>query len=504
MEFPRLDSLKNQLIVIIMLALLLPSAAMLYDIFYATKTDDVLIAETEKKLVQITDLVNKNINSQLLVEDQPHSSTVLNETFNLVAEPLTANNYPGVRLCLYIIETGQITIHGYLHEYGQRLPEEKEERDLRIYNEAKEGILAVEASGTPITRIGKTWDDQFLEHLVPVKLNGHTVAILWAEERMHPIFAKSQHIRLAMRYVIFLVFGLGISVTLMAMVNVMKRIRSIKDGLKNLENNLNDTLPEQPGELGVISKAINKMARNIAEKEQLIKHYQRQDDLLAMGRLTTEIAHELRAPVSIIQATAEAMESNVEEVSQVGEYIRRIERQVERHNQLINELLEFGRPNPGAMKDINIAEMIEGTLFSVKPLLIKHGIELEYLKTLPEPVFVDANEDKLKQVFINLIVNAIESMQKNGQLTVQLNLECDFVIIMIKDTGQGISQEDLQRIFEPFYTRKSGGSGLGLAISKRIIEIHGGIITVQSERQRGSIFTVLLPVLGNNNSVPQD
>ncbi len=483
------------MIIIILLALLLPSAAMLYDIFFATKTDDVLIAETEKKLKQIVELVSSKIYDRLEVDNQSsYSTAMLEETFNSIAGPLTAVNYPGVRLCLYIIETSDITIQGYLHEYGKRLPEEKEERELRIYNEAKEGIMAVQASGTPITRVGRTWDDHFLEYLVPLKIEGQTVAVLWAEERIHPIFAKSQRVRLAMRYIIFLVFGLGISVTLLTIMDLMKRIHSIKDGLKIMESNLHQTLPEQPGELGVITRAINKMARNIADKEQLIEHYRRQENLLAMGRLTTEIAHELRAPVSIIQATAEAMELNVEKVSQVGEYIRKIEKQVERHNQLINELLEFGRPHPGTMKYVDICELIENVLASVKPLFLKHETELEYLNTLDDKqVLVDCNEEKIKQVFINLIVNAIESMEKKGKLTVCLELECDFIIITIKDTGRGIPKEELDKIFEPFYTKKRGGSGLGLAISKRIVEIHGGTITVQSKAQQGSVFTVLLP-----------
>ena len=502
MKLPLTASLKNQLLFIVLLALLLPSAAMLYDIFYATKTDDVLIAETEKKLVQITALVSEKINTRLI--NRPYKTSALEDIFDEVAKPLATDNYPGVRLCLYAIDTQNITIHGYLHQFGERLPEEKEERELRIYYEAREGIMAVQASGVPMTRIGKTWDDQFLEHLVPVKMDGQTVAVLWAEERMHPIFAKSTHVRLVLRYVIFLAFGLGIAVTMLTMLNVMNRIHSIKDGLKNLENDLNNTLPEQPGELGVISKAINKMAHNIAEKEQLIEHYKRQDDLLAMGRLTTEIAHELRAPVSIIQAAAEAMETNVEDISQLSEYIKRIEGQVERHNQLINELLAFGKPNPGVLTDVDIVKLIENVLSSVKPLLVKHCIKLDYLNTLNRPMLVDCNEDKLKQVFINIIVNAVDSMQKNGKLTIQLALECDFIAITLKDTGQGISQEDLQKIFEPFYTRKSGGSGLGLAISKRIIEIHGGTITVQSIKQRGSVFTVLLPVLKTTIACAED
>jgi len=495
MVLSKFQTLKNQLLIIVLIALLLPSAAMLYDIYYASKTDEVLIAETEKKLEQITSLTSNNMYSKINNEEKGYSNEELVSIFNLVAEPLATGNYPGVRLCLYVTETNQITIHGYLHEFGNRLPEEKQDRDQRIYNEAKEGIAAVQSSGTAITRLGNTWDDQFLEHLVPIKVNNQTVAVLWAEERMHPIFAKGKHVRLAVRYVVFIVFSLGVSFTLLTLTNMVNRIRSIKNGLMQLEDNLNNQLPEMPGEMGQITRAINNMAHGLAEKEKLIEHYKRQEDLTAMGRLTTEIAHELRAPVSIIQATAEAMESSVKDASPIKDFISRIEKQVDRHGKLINELLEFGRPNPGAVEILDINILIGDVISYVSPLLEKSDILLDYTNTVTEPRCIDGNADKLKQVFINLIVNAIDAMHTKGKLTIKVQIEKDMALITVRDTGKGIPQEDLQNIFEPFYTRKAGGSGLGLAISKRIIQIHGGSIQVESKANSGSIFTVCLPLL---------
>lgn len=495
----KLQSLKNQLVIIVLIALLLPSATMLYDIYYASKSDEVLLAETENRLEQITNLVAGGIYSQLDKEGKAYSDEELVRIFKSVAVPLTTSNYPGVRLGLYLTDTGQITIEGYLHEFGERLPEEKHQREQRIYNEAKEGIAAVQASGTPITRLGNTWDDQFLEHLVPIKANDQMVAVLWAEERMHPIFAKSKHVRLAVRYVVFTVFGLGVCFTLLTLNNMMNRVRLIKDGLLQLQINLNNKLPELPGEMGQITRAINKMACGLIEKEQVIEHYKRQEDLLAMGRLTTEIAHELRAPVSIIQATAEAMEVSAKDTSQMKDFIDRIGKQVDRHNKLINELLEFGRPNPGVVEVFDLNVLINDVLSYVKPLIEKNDILLDFKNTVTEPLLLDGNADKLKQVFINLIVNAIEAMDNKGKLTIGIQTEEDMSVINIQDTGKGIPQEDLENIFEPFYTRKAKGNGLGLAISKRIIEIHGGSIKVESKADSGSIFTVRLPVQNKHN-----
>lgn len=123
MHFFRVSSLKTQLLIIILLAMLVPAAAMLYDIFIATKTDDVLINETEQKLIQITNLINEQMQREINISDEIRCAT-LSDIFNSVVVPLI-EHYPGVRICLYERETDNIIIYGHLHEFGARLPEEK-------------------------------------------------------------------------------------------------------------------------------------------------------------------------------------------------------------------------------------------------------------------------------------------------------------------------------------------------------------------------------------------
>jgi len=286
-------SFKVQLLVIVFILLLIPVAVMVYDIFFASRTDDILIIEIERKLTNITNLMSRQIDQKLMVyqaEPGKINPDAMEDVFNAVTGPL-AQSYPGVRLGLYITEADKIIIHGYLHEFGTRLPEEKKEREKRIYKETAEGISAVIAGGAPITRLGKTWDDQFLERLVPVKTNSGIIAVIWAEERMHPIFAKSSRVRLFLRYITLFVFGLGVVATMITILNMVSYVRKIKDNLVQIEKNLDNKLPEMPGEMGQISSAINKMAQGLAEKEKLIEQYRRSENLTAMGRLATDIAH---------------------------------------------------------------------------------------------------------------------------------------------------------------------------------------------------------------------
>ncbi len=488
----RVQNLTTQLLIVILLALLVPAAAMLYDIFFAAKTDDVLIKEMEKKLIRITNHVSQQVQSKLSTAGDAARGTTPAEVFNEVAAPLT-EHYPGVRICYYDKETGDIIIHGYLHEFGKRLPEERKEREQRIYRETEAGISSVLAGGTPITRLGKTYDDQFLEHLVPLKINSATVGVIWAEQMMHPIFAQSSRVRLVLRYVIFGVFGLGVAVALLTVTGIIRGIRIIREGITEMKKNLHNKLPEMPGEMGYIAAAVNDMARELLEKEQVLDQYRRSENLLAMGRTITEIAHELRAPVSVIQATAQAMELNTRDLPQLADYVRRIEREVERHNKLINELLAFGRPDPGPMQIINLNDIIKSVVDASEPLLAKAGIKLE-CRCAAVPLYVRGNGEKIKQVFTNLVFNAIEAMRQNGTLTVHTRAGNEQAVVTVRDTGEGIPPEDLPNIFEPFYTKKASGSGLGLAICKRIIEIHGGAIDVRSQAGSGSEFTVRLPL----------
>ncbi|SFQ94584.1 ATP-binding protein [Desulfoscipio geothermicus] len=491
MPFFRRQSLKTQLLVIVFLALLLPAAAMFYDIFFAAKTDDVLIHATDKKLTRIANLVHDQVRREL--KSYPGNSQPLEEVFTAVTDPLI-KHYPGVRICLYDKDSGDITILGYLHEFGTRLPEEKKERERRIYNETKAGINAVLASGNAISRLGKTYDDQFLERLVPLQINSRTIAVIWAEEMMHPIFARSSRMRLVIRYVILGVFGLGIAASLATIFGLVRRINIIKDGTVKLEQNLNYALPQMPGEMGQITSAINKMARGLIEKEQLIDQYRRSENLIAMGRTITEIAHELRAPVSVIQAAAQAMALNFQDLPRLDEYIQQIDRQVERHSKLINELLDFGRPDPGTIEKMDINELIKSVLTANEPLISKTGIKLNYPSAGHKPLVIQGNAEKLKQVFTNLIINALEAMRQNGVLTIESHAAGEQVAVSVRDTGEGIPPEDLPNIFEPFYTKKAGGNGLGLAICKRIVQIHGGSIEVKSVKGSGSEFIVSLPL----------
>jgi len=495
MPFLKIQSFKLQFLIIVIILLIVPVLVMLYDVYFASRTDDILVANLEKKLTGITDLMSEKIYDHIRQEPGGKQLASLEEIFNSTAKPMT-QSYPGVRLCLYVRDTDKIIINGYLHEFGTRLPEEQKQRQRRIYNEAKAGISAVIAGGEPITRLGKTWDDQFLERLVPIKINSEVVAVAWAEERMHPIFSQSARIRLLIRYATLIAFSFGVIASLMTILSLVRQVRQVKNGLLQLKTDFNYRFYEMPGEMGEITRAINTMAAGLAEREQLIEQLRRSENLIALGKLIANIAHELRNPVSIIQATTQVMEPKLENFPELKEYVVRIEEQAERQNKLVEELLDFGRPNPGIIEPINLNELMSEILKDCGLLLQQREIAVDFAP-FEEPLVIQGNQEKLKQVFINLILNAVQAMLKGGTLTVRTYAGNSTAYVLVRDTGIGIPEENLSQIFEPFYTRKTGGGGLGLAISQRIVQIHGGSISVESRPDTGTTFTVCLPLIKN-------
>ncbi|MCK5512758.1 MAG: HAMP domain-containing histidine kinase, partial [Thermodesulfovibrionia bacterium] len=168
---------------------------------------------------------------------------------------------------------------------------------------------------------------------------------------------------------------------------------------------------------------------------------------------------------------------------------------IERINRLIKDLLSFSDEKSLTFKEnFDVISLIDGILNHLKTKL-----NLEDRKIYVEKIYksvkiiLSGDSKKLKQAFINIITNACQAIGESGTLKITITPNGKYVDIMINDTGSGISREDIEKIFDPFYTTSPMGMGLGLAISKKIIEDHGGMITVNSEIEQGSTFTVSLP-----------
>jgi two-component system NtrC family sensor kinase len=244
---------------------------------------------------------------------------------------------------------------------------------------------------------------------------------------------------------------------------------------------------------------VQERTAELEEKNQLLLKTQgelvKAEKLAAVGELAAGVAHEINNPMAIIRGNAEILLMELQPGHQSREEAEIIARQVVRVEGIVGNLLSFARHQRKSLKKVALDQLFEEILQQVK-----HHVPLEKIEVVCEygmgTTKVEGDENQLRQVFTNLIVNAVQSMEHGGILTVRtvVNRDAASCRAEICDTGNGIPPEQVKDIFTPFFTTRESGTGLGLSVSYGIVKNHGGKIAVRSEPGRGSMFTVTLPL----------
>ena len=224
-------------------------------------------------------------------------------------------------------------------------------------------------------------------------------------------------------------------------------------------------------------------------KEELV----RSERLAFTGRIAASIAHEIRNPLGNVYMAVQQLKKGCAPDSPWVKHIEVITRNTERINFLITELLNCARPPKLNIKPHDIHEVLESVLDSVMTKILSQHIKVDK-KLNAELSIINVDNEQIKRVFLNVMINAVDSMSEKGEMTVVTENDRDNFIVKIKDTGEGIPEEDIIRIFDPFFSTKSSGVGLGLSICYGIVVSHGGIIGVESEMNKGTTFTISLPI----------
>jgi PAS domain S-box-containing protein len=235
---------------------------------------------------------------------------------------------------------------------------------------------------------------------------------------------------------------------------------------------------------------------DVTSRVRLEEQLQHSEKMASIGLLAAGVAHEVNTPLTGISSYAQMLRKEVEAGDPKAELLEKIERQTFRASKIINSLLNFSRSSGAELEPLDVNKLVLDVLSLLEPQLGGASIKLrkEFGDGLPR---VRGNENRLQQVFFNLILNAKDAMPKGGWLTVVTRADDDTVIAEIKDTGHGIRKEHIKRIYDPFFTTKGlgRGTGLGLSVSYGIVQEHGGAIFVDSVPGKGTTFQVTLPAL---------
>ncbi len=239
--------------------------------------------------------------------------------------------------------------------------------------------------------------------------------------------------------------------------------------------------------------------RQIAERKQMEQALLRTERLAAMGHLAAALAHEINNPLQSIENSMElALDFPLQEEER-QEYLEAVRQEIERLIALTSRVLDFARPPQVERRPTSVAEVLRYALTLAGKHLAHSRIELS--SDLPEDLpLVPASFDQLAQVFLNLIINAVEAMPHGGKLRISARSTDGEVELTFADSGPGIPPDMLDKVFEPFQTTKEDGTGLGLAVSYSIIRQHGGAITAGNARDGGAVFAVTLPLAPSGDS----
>ena len=211
------------------------------------------------------------------------------------------------------------------------------------------------------------------------------------------------------------------------------------------------------------------------------------------GRIAASIAHEIRNPLGNVSMAVQQLKEAFVEDSPWTKHIEVIIRNTNRINFLITELLNCARPPKLNIQPHDIREILESTLDSIKAKIASQRIEVSKRFNSKTPL-INVDKEQIERVFSNVMLNAVESMLHGGKMTVTTEIEGGFLVVKIRDTGEGIPEEDIIRIFDPFFSTKPSGVGLGLATTYGIVVSHGGTIGVESEPNGGTLFVISLPI----------
>ena len=251
-------------------------------------------------------------------------------------------------------------------------------------------------------------------------------------------------------------------------------------------------------EIGDLGRNFNQMVVQLRESREEIERLHRTqmsraEHFATLGEVATGLAHEIRNPLAGIAGVIEIIGRDLPTTSPARSVVKDVRQEIARINQIVTDLLQTARPHPPKVRKSDLNVTVEHAVMLGRQQALAKGIEISLHKdpSLPE---VEHDSDQIHQVLLNLLLNALQAIERHGKVAVTLSHRDSTAVIEITDNGRGIPSENLPNIFRPFYTTKGEGTGLGLSLARRIVEDHHGRINVASTVGKGTTFAVLLPL----------
>ena len=336
----------------------------------------------------------------------------------------------------------------------------------------------------------------------PITYNSKVVGVVWVRihiENELPIIKLKQVVNVS---AIISILGFLILMLISALWG--GEIKGIRTEMENIRHNPAFRLRKRWGIFGYISSNINDMLDTIEKenkkRQKLERQLNQQEKLASLGNMIAGVAHEVKTPLAIIKTRIQMWQQEVRKNADIAEHIspesmQMVIDETNRLSNLVKRLLIFSRPIDKKMKLTDINKLINEVICFIN--IERNSKRLAISCELhPEIPFVNLDDNSIKQVLINVLDNSIEAMTDGGEISIisKTDVEQEKLVIEISDTGEGIPEKIINKIFEPFFTSKESGVGLGLAISYQIVKAHNGEIFFSKNIEKGTNCTIKIPL----------
>ena len=246
--------------------------------------------------------------------------------------------------------------------------------------------------------------------------------------------------------------------------------------------------------LSVQKELVEKLKQESQERERLEGEIRQTERLAALGHMSAGLAHEIRNPLGIMKVSIQLLAQEKVGDGAVTEYCRVLLEECERLNRLVSEFLTFARPKKLVRERIVLGKLLGEEVTLIQPALQQHHIELKQAQDKVAEQEVEVDPDQIKQVILNILLNAIDAQGEGGAILLEGVQKDGFVGFAVSDEGPGISPDAMPYMYDPFFSTKEKGTGLGLSVVHRILDQHGGKISATNRKVRGVRVEILLPL----------
>lgn len=496
-----LQSIRFKLILIALLPVFIVTSIVVYSDVRHTRIS--LIDSQKEKAILLSDMIKKSL-IILMIENRWQEMQALLEDFIKESPELK-------EVRIFNPETGNIVASADKKEVGKKIYE----RDWEMFKKGIKNPFIIEKDGTTFaTRVSPIMNEPACYGCHPREKDILGVIDVEISLDRAEHYIKESTIKhfsgLAIGFLIIsMIFVIGgeliINKPIQRLASAMQRAES-GDLAVRLKKGGND-------EISYLSGAFNDMISALESTKKEIEscHMQQMEKasrLASLGEIMSGIAHEIKNPLTGISCAIQVLCSEMEPDDSRKAIVNEVLNQIKRLDRTVKDLLDYARPKPPLFAPINLKDPLDKAIFLIYPDARNRNVDVQ-IEIQDDMPMIMADIDQMQQVFLNLSLNAVHAMPKGGILKIKAS-QIDYndikdsvqiktkdnkiAAISLQDTGIGIAPEDMEYIFEPFFTKKAKGSGLGLSISHKIIQEHGGAITVKSEVGKGSIFTVYLPI----------